>query len=48
LSWTKSLRRTVKKRGYIYVLGEHRVMCGGTTNSEDFERLIEEKAIGIY
>jgi DNA modification methylase len=31
------------KKGDIYILGEHRVMCGSSTSEEDFERLMEGK-----
>jgi DNA modification methylase len=31
------------KRGDIYILGEHRLMCGNSTSREDFERLMEGK-----
>jgi DNA modification methylase len=31
------------KRGDIYILGEHRVMCGSSRSREDFERLMDGK-----
>jgi len=33
------------KRGDIWRLGEHRVMCGDSTSNEDFESLIADKEI---
>jgi len=37
--------KVTTKRGDLYKLGEHRLMCGDATNSEDFQQLIARKQI---
>lgn len=36
------------KRGEIYQLGRHRVMCGDSTKKEDVEKLIDGKKMDLY
>jgi hypothetical protein len=39
----ENIKEPKTKRGDIYVLGEHRLICGNATSEEDFERLMEGK-----
>lgn len=34
-------KETISKRGDVYLLGEHRLMCGDSTNAEDVGRLLD-------
>jgi len=35
------------KRGYLYELGDHRIMCGDSTKSKDVERLFRNEAAAM-
>lgn len=41
----ESITEPVTKRGYIYKLGNHRLMCGDSTNKNDVELLIDNNKI---
>ena len=43
------VKESIVKRGDIWQLGEHRVMCGDSTSSDDFEKLMKgEKADMVF
>ena len=43
------VRETIIKRGDIFVLGQHRLMCGDATSREDVERLMDgQKADMVF
>jgi len=37
----------ITKRGDIWLLGKHRLMCGDSTSAEDFEKLMEGKTAQV-
>lgn len=38
---------SITKRGDLYLLGKHRVLCGDATNTEDIKRLMDGKKIDM-
>ena len=43
----ESIVEPTTKRGQVWKLGEHRLMCGDSTNSDDIAKLIDENKIDI-
>ena len=40
-------QRPVSRRGDLWLLGHHRLLCGDATNTEDHERLFDGAAVGL-
>ena len=43
----EEIEEPVTQKGWIYKLGNHRLMCGDSTNEEDVKRLIDNKKIDM-